>query len=57
MNASQTEIVGQDMAQTGFMQTAGNFFEKLKTPVFWFAIGYVTSMIVSRKKKAKVISV
>jgi len=46
----------QPIGQQGFMQTAGTFFEKLKTPVFWFAIGYVTSMLMT-KKKSRIIKV
>ncbi len=30
---------------------AGSVFDKIKTPVFWFAIGYAVSMYIGRKKK------
>ena len=50
------ETMGQDMTPSGGnpITTA---LDKLKTPVFWFSIGFVAAMIVTRKKKAQVIKV
>ena len=48
----QTVGTVQEPSNGGGLIGAGkNLLDKVKTPVFWFAIGYVTSLIISRKKK------
>lgn len=38
------EIVG------GMKESAVNIFDKVKTPVFWVAVGYVICKVMDRKK-------
>lgn len=36
---------------TDLVKSASGMLDKLKTPVFWFAIGFIAAVVVTRKKK------
>ena len=46
----EKSMMGQDAGKS-IMTNSANLLDKLKTPVFWFAVGYIAAVIIIKCKK------
>lgn len=53
---SQSPITTMGAETSGLVASAQGLLDKIKGPVFWFAIGFVACKLIDRKKK-RIVSV